>query len=286
MPRAVPGPSALLDRSYRFVARYPKPYVEILDRIHQHLVPRTYVEIGVARGATLRLALPGTVAVGIDPRPRLPGPLQGDVRVFPMTSDAFFATCDLHDVLRGLPLDLAFVDGMHQFEFALRDFMNLERRSSADTTILVHDCLPIDEASASREHETYTWSGDVWKMVVCLKEWRPDLEVHVVDVAPTGLGVIRGCDARSTVLSDNYDRIVEQYMDMPMRALEGRKSEMLNRVPGEWAEVRALLPDHSFRSMHIGMVKADRIVSATLSAARRRGARLLRRGGVTAGGGR
>jgi hypothetical protein len=270
--------SALLDRTYRFVSRYPKPYVELLDRIHQHLAPRTYVEIGVARGATLRLVLPGTVAVGIDPRPRLSGPADGDVRIFPMTSDAFFDDYDLHEVLRGLPLDLAFVDGMHQFEFALRDFINLERHSSPDTTILLHDCLPIDEASASREHDTYTWSGDVWKVVVCLKQWRPDLKVDVVDVAPTGLGVIRGCDPRSTVLSEHYTQVVEQYAEMPMSALDGRKWEMLNLVPGDWAEVRALLPDRAFRKMRIGLVKTDRVVSATLAAARRRVARLLQRG--------
>ena len=44
-----------------------------------------------------------------------------------MTSDDFFASHDLAQVLGGRPVDLAYIDGMHQFEFALRDFMNLER---------------------------------------------------------------------------------------------------------------------------------------------------------------
>jgi hypothetical protein len=42
-------------------------------------------------------------------------------------------------LLGGLPVELGFIDGMHLFEFALRDFMNLERlctpaRPSCSTT--------------------------------------------------------------------------------------------------------------------------------------------------------
>lgn len=99
-------------------------YFALLAQIHTHLRPRTYVEIGVFKGESLRLALSTTQAIGIDPEPRLmapPGPTQ---RVFAETSDRFFATHDLAAELGGLPVDLAFIDGMHHFEFALRDFIN------------------------------------------------------------------------------------------------------------------------------------------------------------------
>ena len=56
-----------------FEKRVPRgfPYFDLLDRIHQHVLPRTYVEIGVSTGRSLTLALPGTMSVGIDPDPRL-----------------------------------------------------------------------------------------------------------------------------------------------------------------------------------------------------------------------
>ena len=155
------------------------PYYDAMDLVHRHLVPRTYVEIGVSTGRTLRLALPGTRCVGIDPEPHLEQPLAPDQQVFAQTSDEFFAGHDLGAVLGGAPMDLAFIDGMHHFEFALRDFINLERASHPDTTVLIHDCLPQSEEGAARERTTVLWSGDVWRLIVALREWRPDLDVAV-----------------------------------------------------------------------------------------------------------
>ena len=102
-------------------------YFRILERVQGHLRPRTYVEIGVAEGSSIRLAGPGTRAIGVDPKPHLKFELGPNVSIFAETSDAFFARHDLRAELGGLPVDLAFIDGMHHFEFALRDFFNLER---------------------------------------------------------------------------------------------------------------------------------------------------------------
>ena len=60
-----------------------------------------------------------------------------------MTSDDFFSGPRLGELLGGQTVDMAFVDGMHLFEYALRDFMNLE--ASALILIAVHDCLPRDQ---------------------------------------------------------------------------------------------------------------------------------------------
>src|SRR5687768_7228996 len=59
-----------------------EPSLRVLERIHRHLRPRTYVEIGVETGRSLQLAAPETLALGVDPQPQLrivPGP---NVRVF------------------------------------------------------------------------------------------------------------------------------------------------------------------------------------------------------------
>jgi len=251
--------STLVDRAFARMVPLPRPYLGVLDRIHQHLLPRTYVEIGVRDGRSLALMLPGTVGIGVDPEPRLRYRLSAGAQVFPVTSDEFFATDDTSPVLGDRPVDLAFIDGMHLFEFALRDFINLERRAGPATTILVHDCYPIDEETARRERTTERWSGDIWKLIVCLKEMRPDLLVAVVDAAPTGLGVIRNLDPTSTVLTDAYEEIVARYGSLAYGYLERQgKDVALNRVPDTWDHIRPLLPD-PFRRGNVRILKARRV---------------------------
>ena len=84
-----------------------QPYFGLLDKIHQHLVPRTYAEIGVSLGRSLTLALPGTVSIGVDPAPNLQFPVRRGTRIFSQTSDDFFAQHDLRKLFGGLPLDLS-----------------------------------------------------------------------------------------------------------------------------------------------------------------------------------
>ena len=176
------------------------------------------------------------------------------------TSDDFFAEHDLNDVLKGVPLDLAFIDGMHQFEFALRDFINLERASNPTTTILIHDTLPVDELTAERDRQSACWSGDIWRLILLLKDWRPDLQVAVVNSAPTGVGVVRGLDPSSTTLTDHYDEIVAHYLSVPYSDLEqGSKAEMLNQIPGTWDTVQPILPDRPFRHSNVQLLKARKL---------------------------
>ena len=250
------GSLRIVDALYE--KRVPRglPYFDLLDRIHQHLLPRTYVEIGVSTGRSLTLALPGTMSVGIDPDPRLSFPLRRGARIFHQTSDDFFANHDLTRLFGGIQLDLAFIDGMHHFEVALRDFMNLERSSSIGTTILIHDCLPIDEVTAAHERSTSIWSGDIWRLIALLREFRPDLEVNVVDVAPTGLGIITGLDPNSTVLNHQYNEIVERYLTVPYKDPYG--SDSIKPKVSDWENVKALLPRTPFRHANVEMLKIQR----------------------------
>jgi hypothetical protein len=235
-----------------------QPYFGLLDKIHQYLAPRTYAEIGVSLGRSLTLTLPGTVSVGIDPAPNLQFPMRRSTRIFTQTSDDFFDQHDLRALFGGLPLDLGFIDGMHQFEFALRDFINFEQASASGTVILIHDCLPVDELSADREQRTTIWSGDIWRLILLLREWRPDLDISVVDIAPTGLGVVRGLDPTSTALTDNYETIIQQYASMPFNVLEKNKHERLGAVGCDWNTVQSLLPAEPFRVSSVGVLKARR----------------------------
>jgi Methyltransferase domain len=117
-----------------------------LTRIHQYLKPRTYVEIGIKSGESLSLAGANTTVVGIDPKPKVPKTMRTGYKIFAITSDEVFRRYDLVSELGGRSVDLAFIDGMHLFEFVLRDFMNIERCCTYSSTILVHDSYPIESA--------------------------------------------------------------------------------------------------------------------------------------------
>ncbi|MGH8265491.1 MAG: class I SAM-dependent methyltransferase, partial [Steroidobacteraceae bacterium] len=111
-------------------------YFRVLARLHAHLRPRTYLEIGVFRGDSLRLAGADTLSIGIDPAPRLRKPPRPRARIFTETSGDFFAKHDVVQELGGRRIELAFIDGLHQFEFALRDFIDVERHSEPSAIVL------------------------------------------------------------------------------------------------------------------------------------------------------
>jgi hypothetical protein len=205
---------------------------EFLAALHAQLRPRNYLEIGVGTG--LSLALSHVPSIGVDPKYQIQTVIPSDILLVRHTSDWFF---DRREPLRFLmggrnpwrnlrhnrppfnrllrrrgTLDLAFIDGMHLFEYALRDFMNVERLSAATTVIVLDDMLPRNVTEASRERTTQDWTGDVYKLVAVLRQYRPDLLALTVDTQPTGLLLILGPDRESTVLKEHYDEIVAAHL--------------------------------------------------------------------------
>jgi hypothetical protein len=216
-------------------------YVHALATIHAKLKPRTYLEIGVSKGVTLALASPSTRALGVDPEPQLHEPPGPNARIYPLTSDEFFAEVDVAGELDGMPLDLAFIDGLHLFEFALRDFIAIEPLCTRASTVLVHDTYPLNRMTAARERTTQFWSGDIWRLVLILKKYRPDLAVHTIGAMPTGLTVIRNLDPSSRVLGERQDEIVAEFLALDYSTLDEDKPAALNLVPNEPERIRALL---------------------------------------------
>ena len=213
-------------------------YYGLLGRIHQTLRPALYVEIGVHEGHSLAFVQPGTRVVGIDPEPKVATP-PPDTTLVTATSDAFF---DSPDALNGQAISLAFADGLHLWEQTLRDFANLEHHSDPGGVILIHDCNPISEVTAARERTTAVWSGDVWKTVVALRRYRPDLEVHTADVEPTGLAIVTGLDPTNRSLFDNYAKIVADVDQLSWADIEsGDRRQLLGLRPGDWSQLRPLV---------------------------------------------
>jgi len=243
LARAIPEEGDFVEAHLAWAkALMPGPdYIAILDGLHELLQPAGYVEIGVEFGTTLKLVSPQTIALGIDPAPQVEGILTGNTSVYQQTSDDFFKSRDLGLLLGGF-FAFAFIDGLHIFEQVLRDFINLEKYSSPDSLVVIHDCLPLDQRTASRTRTTQFWSGDVWKIVPCLKNERPDLNIATIPAYPTGLCLIRGLDSESRLLEENYTAMVERYSGLDYDAIKD-KADYFSLIVNDWSSIKDFLVD-------------------------------------------
>jgi hypothetical protein len=225
---------------------------EFLAALHLGLAPRNYLEIGVANGLSLELSR--VPSIGVDPKFAVQTELRAEIQLVRLTSDRFFARRDPLRFLRGgrnpwrnlrhnrpllgrlgrrATVDLAFIDGLHLFEFALRDFMNVEGLSAATTVIVLDDMLPRNVTEAARDRTTQDWTGDVYKLVGVLRQYRPDLIAIPVDTQPTGMLVVLAPDHTSTVLRDHYDEIVAANLLPDPQAVPTSVLERLDAVAPE-----------------------------------------------------
>lgn len=125
------------------VVPHPQPTMsrhQMIAQLHERLHPRTYLEVGVRDGASLKLSRARTI--GIDPAFRIDKEVRCDVQLVRTTSDDFFARPDAVNHFKGVPVDLAFIDGMHLSEFALRDFINIEPIMASTGAVIFDDVLP------------------------------------------------------------------------------------------------------------------------------------------------
>jgi hypothetical protein len=184
-------------------------YLPFLRAVHELIQPETYVEVGVDNGSSMSQSR--CVSVGIDPAFTINKELHCPVHLYRTTGDEYFSRPDPLAPTGGIPFDLAFIDGLHLFEFALRDFINVERHCSPRSVVILDDVLPRNSDEAARERHTYAWTGDVFQLVEVLARYRPDLTVVPVTTTPTGLLLVIGLDPDNTVLADNYDAIIDEF---------------------------------------------------------------------------
>lgn len=186
-----------------------RPYLEVLTELHDAVQPSNYLEIGVRNGRSLSISRCN--AVGVDPFPDLKVTLNKKTRLVAQPSDVFFH--DGTDPILSSKPELAFIDGMHLFEYALRDFMNIEAISNDNTIVIIDDIFPNEPQQATRERNTRVWTGDVWKFYKILEEFRPDLTLIPLDTLPSGLLLVIGLKPDSSILWDSYNAIVDKVND-------------------------------------------------------------------------
>lgn len=200
-------------------------YLDFFKFVNDALRPETYFEIGTNQGHSL--AAFSCDAVCVDPNFSINlNVLNARTRAFffQMTSDRFFKLNQVRDFLPEGP-DICFLDGMHRFEFLLRDFLNTEKECRSNSIIFLHDCLPLNERMAERERRLderedestrHFWTGDVWRILPVLKKFRSDLQVRLLDCGPTGLVACTRLNPHSLILRQHYDEIVEFAMNLAL----------------------------------------------------------------------
>jgi len=162
-----------------------------------------YLEIGVLNGHIF-FKVQSRFKIAVDPEFRfdalrkmgklLVNPYNIFNKYFKKTSDDFFKE-DAPEILSDKKLDIALIDGMHEYSFALNDVENSLKYLSENGVIIMHDCNPQKKADAASFEEwkarnfTKTWNGDVWRTVLHLRSFRDDINIFTLD-CDHGLGII------------------------------------------------------------------------------------------------
>jgi Methyltransferase domain len=214
------GPKPGYHRDSGFPAFQDTRYLDVLAAAERAIDPEWYLEIGSRTGTSLRGRKSNFIA--IDPVFEInENVLNAGRRMYFIreTSDEFFASGFLEK--NAITLDLAFIDGMHLFEFALRDFMNCERNASRGGCILFHDVAPFNHDMTTRDKSylrpKVPWTGDVWKVMAILAEYRSDLASGLVLAQKTGIGFVSRLDPTNRVLAEAYDEIIGRFTDMTLQ---------------------------------------------------------------------
>lgn len=197
---------------------------EFLARLHDLLKPKVYLEVGVQYGLSLNLAVHSEQAWGIDPNPLVQA--TGNQIIVPYESR--LALSGFFSGPRPEHVDLAFIDGSHLFEDALRDFNNIARYCTNRSVIVFDDVLPYNQEVAARTMPPAgDWTGDAWKVVPIIRGrlGLTGTEMMLVDTFPTGTFVVwnlpihdragkRAHDLRLARLELDYEDLVTEWLPM------------------------------------------------------------------------
>jgi hypothetical protein len=161
------------------------------------------------------------------------------LKYFQMPSDDFFAN-EARSVLGAGGIDVAFVDGLHEWRQAVRDVENCLRYLNHGGVIVMHDCSPTTEIIATPLSELEgakrrpgwdgAWTGDVYRAVLWLRSQRDDLDVRVLD-CDWGVGLVRRMPGQNRLNLDE-PRIGR----FSFAEFAARRRELLNLCPPEHIE--------------------------------------------------
>jgi len=200
-----------------------------------------YLEIGVFTGGVF-LRIRANRKIAVDPEIRIPtltklrflirNPSNLNNTYLETTSNEFFGKHS--SLIAQSGVDVAFIDGLHQYEQALTDIENCLRYLNPNGIVIIHDCNPPNEAAALRamspeeaaatNHPAWTgeWCGDTYKALLQLRATHDDLEIFIID-CDCGLGIVRRGEAEASL-----DLSVAQVREMSYAEFDTHRNRLLN----------------------------------------------------------
>ena len=214
----------------------------VLETLMKEKKLTNYLEIGVFN-AHIFFRMPTSSKVAVDPEfqfdwlrkagKTLLNPRNLFAKYLEKTSDDLFRD-DAPGLFAKRKINLALIDGMHEYHYALRDIENTLSYGASDVVIVVHDCNPQKREDAISFQQwkdrrfSGTWNGDVWKAILHLRSLRHDLDVFVLD-CDHGLGIITKRAPQIPLSYSEADILRFHFSDF-----EGHRNEWLNLKPARY----------------------------------------------------
>lgn len=215
---------------------------EVIQTLMKEKKLNNYLEIGVFNGHIF-FRIRSTFKIAVDPEFRFDAarkigktiinPYNLYNHYYSKTSDAFFAE-DAPSLLKDKKLEISLIDGMHEYEYALRDVENTLQYLSGNGVIVMHDCNPQTPKAASsfaqwkERNFSDTWNGDVWKVILHMRSVRNDIHAMVLD-CDHGLGIITFGKSDAPF---SYSK--EEIASFSYEDLDANRQAWLNLRPAEY----------------------------------------------------
>lgn len=155
--------------------------------------------------------------------------------VYTERADEFFEK-RAHKVLPPSGLDVVLIDGDHSYAQTLRDVNHCLQYLNENGVIVMHDCSPASEISATPAKDIQSateilkslpewkgeWSGETWRAILTLRATRKDLHIFVLN-CDCGLGIItKGTPENMLEFSE------EEIMKLTYQDLDKDRARLLN----------------------------------------------------------
>ncbi|MEI6095766.1 MAG: class I SAM-dependent methyltransferase [Gammaproteobacteria bacterium] len=165
-----------------------KDSVTLIQRLIDATKAKTYLEVGVEKGATF-FEIKAEKKFAVDPHFRFdPSDRESETeRYFQMTSDDFW-----NSINPQLMFDVVFLDGLHTFEQTYRDFCAVLAHTTSSSVIIIDDIFPTDVFSSLTDHgnairfremhgiDSRAWHGDVYKVILAINDFHPTLDFRTI----------------------------------------------------------------------------------------------------------